>query len=278
VWRRHQQKPAVQQLYHRKLLIAQQMLTQFFATHPACRLPVTFDNWYTQPAFCRFLDKTLQIPYVGTLAGDDQVLLATGAQSLEVFDLRLRQEHHEALKQGHPPIFRKMTIHDKGDQETYDSYGQTHRLQNFGKQRLVINHRHADLSDGAMCFISNKSHWHAHGITRIRRHRWPVEVYHEEGKAAGLDQDQGRDFQAIYRPIALVAVTDSILRAAQHDHVLLDTRQRQIKIALEGSAGLWRRHTKMQALWALATVIATGLSQGQTLSELLDPLVTRLCS
>lgn len=66
LWKRHQQKPAVQQLYHSKLLLAQQMLTKFFADHPTHNLPITFDNWYTQPAFCRFLDKTLQVSYVGT--------------------------------------------------------------------------------------------------------------------------------------------------------------------------------------------------------------------
>jgi hypothetical protein len=277
VWRRHQKKPEVQQLYHSKLLLAQQMLTQFFSDHPTHHLPVTFDNWYTQPAFCRFLDQTLQIAYVGTLAGTDQVLLASGAQPLDAFTLHLQQEHNQALKQGHQLIFRKVTIAYKGEQETYYSYCNTHRIHNFGKQRLVINHRKADLSDPAAFFISNRLTWQAHGITRIRRHRWPVEVYHEEGKVDGLDQYQVRDFQAIYRHIALVAVTYSLLRAAQHDHVLLHTLQQQIKTKLDGSAGSCRRQTQAQALWALATFIATALSQGQTLSELMQPLITAVC-
>jgi DDE superfamily endonuclease len=85
LWRRHQHRPEVQQIYHSKLLIAQQLLTQFGAAHPERKLPVTFDNWYTQPAFCRFLHRTLQVPYVGTLAEDDQVLLASGATRLEAF-------------------------------------------------------------------------------------------------------------------------------------------------------------------------------------------------
>jgi DDE superfamily endonuclease len=58
LWRRHQHKPAVPQLYQSKLRFAQQMLTKFFSDHPELNLPVTFDNWYTQPAFCQFLDKT----------------------------------------------------------------------------------------------------------------------------------------------------------------------------------------------------------------------------
>jgi len=86
-----------------------------------------------------------------------------------------------------------------------------------------------------------------------------------------------RDFQAIHRHIALVAVTYSLLRAAQHDHALLHTLQQQIKTKLDGSAGSCRRQTQAQALWALATFIVTALAQGQTLSELLQPLITAVC-
>jgi len=277
LWRRHQNRPTVQQLYDSKLLIAQQLLTQFFTDDHDLHLPVTFDNWYTQPAFCRFLDKTVHAAYVGTLAQSDQVILTLGAQRLDAFDLTLQEAHHEALKQGTTPVFHTITITYKGERETYYSYCNTHRIHNFGKQRVVINHRKADLSDAAMFLISNKLNWQAHGITRIRRHRWPVEVYHEEGKADGLDQYQVRDFQAISRHIALIAVTYSLLRAAQHDHALLHTLQQQIKTKLDGSAGSCRRQTQAQALWAVATFIATALSQGQTLSEVMQPLVAAVC-
>jgi hypothetical protein len=66
LWRRHQHKPGVQQIYQSKLLLAEHMLTKFFSDSPDQHWPVTFDNWYTQPAFCQFLDKTLQAAYVGT--------------------------------------------------------------------------------------------------------------------------------------------------------------------------------------------------------------------
>jgi hypothetical protein len=273
LWRRHQHRPEVQQIYHSKLLIAQQLLTQFGAAYPKRKLPVTFDNWYTQPAFCRFLHRTLQVPYVGTLAADDQVLLASGATRLEVFAQHLHAEHQQALAHGQPPVFHKITLNYKGEKESYYSYCHTHRIQNFGKQRLVINHRQADLSDSALFFISNQLHWQAPGITRIRRHRWPVEVYHEEGKAEGLDQYQVRDFTAVSRHIALVAVTYSLLRAAPHDPALLHTLQRQLKTKLEGSAGSCQRHTQAQALWALATFIAAALSQGQSLGEVMQPFI-----
>jgi hypothetical protein len=273
LWRRHQHKPEVGTLYTSKLLIAQDLLRQVVTEHPELRLPVTFDNWYTQPAFCRFLDQTLRLAYVGTLAADDQVLLAAGPHRLDTFDQQLQEEHRQALATGRPPVFRKLGVRYKGTKELYYSYWQTHHLDRFGKQRLVINHRQADLSDPAAFYISNKLNWHALGITRIRRHRWPVEVYHEEGKADGLAQYQVRDFQAIERHIALVAVTYSLLRAAQHDEVLLQKLQRHVQTELDRSAGAYRRNTQAHALWALALCIATALAQGQSLSDVMDPLI-----
>jgi hypothetical protein len=147
-----------------------------------------------------------------------------------------------------------------------------------GKQRLVVNHRKADLSDTALCLMSNPWHWHAQGLTRIRRHRGPVDVSHEAGQADGLDQYQVRDFPAIYRHLALVAVTSSLLRAAQHDRALLHILQPQITTRLDGSAGSCRRHTQAQALWALATFIATARSQGETLSDVMQPCIAAVCS
>jgi hypothetical protein len=276
LWRRHQHNPAVQKLYQSKLLIGQELLRQFVVEHPRLNLPVPFDNGYTQPAFCRFLPKTLQVPYGGTLAGEDQVPLAMGDTRLDEFDRHLQHQHQQALPGRGQPLLRKLSITYKGNKETYDSYCHTHRLHNFGKQRLVINQREADLSDAATFVISNKLTWQAGGITRIRRPRWPVEVYHEEGKAEGLDQSQVRGFEALSRHIALVAVTDSLLRAVPHDQALLHKLQQQIETTLGGSAGSWRRHTQAQALWALASFIATALAQGQSLSEGMTPLVAPL--
>jgi len=162
VWQRRQKSHSqLRELYSSKLIIAQDMLQQWVEVHPEWKLPVTFDNWYTQPAFCRFLDQTLDLPYVGTLAGEDQVNLRTGQETLQDFAERLKQEHLEALRHGCRPIFQPVTIPYKGEQEQYYSYCNTHRLHNFGKQRLVINHRQADLSDHPTFFISNRLVWQA---------------------------------------------------------------------------------------------------------------------
>ena len=124
---------------------------------------------------------------MGTRASDNLVMLKPAPQRLEAFDVHLHQEHHQAIKHGGQPVFHKRSITDTGDQETYDSYCHTPHLHNFGKPRLVINQCQAEFSDAATDFISHQLQWQAGGITRSRRQRWPVDVSHEEGKAAGLD-------------------------------------------------------------------------------------------
>jgi hypothetical protein len=278
VWQRRQKDhPEIRELYDSKLIIVQKLLEQWVKTHPDEQRPVTFDNWFTQPAFCRFLDQTLKLPYVGTLAETDKVNLKTGPDTLKDFAERLKQEHLEALQNKGKPVFQKIWIPYKGKQETYYSYCNTHHIHNFGKHRLVINYRQADLSDNPTFFISNRLFWHAQGITRIRRHRWPVEVYHEEGKAEGLDQYQLRGFSAIQRHVALVAVVYSLLRAAPHDPDLRERLQCQLKVKLEGSPASWRRASQAHALWCLALFISAGLAQGQSLQQTMIPLIQAIC-
>jgi hypothetical protein len=278
VWQRQQKKhPDLRELYDSKLIIVQNLLQQWVSEHPGLNLPVTFDNWFTQPAFCRFLDQTLKLAYVGTLAETDKLDLKTGQETLGDFAERLKQEHLTAQQHQGKPVFQPIAISFKGEQESYYSYCNTLHIHNFGKQRLVINYRQADLSDNPTFFISNRLIWQAAGITRIRRHRWPVEVYHEEGKAEGLDQYQLRDFDAIQRHVALVAVVYSLLRAAQHDPVLRHQLQRQLEVKLDGSPASWRRAAQAQSLWCLALFISAGLTHGQTLHEVMAPLIKAMC-
>jgi hypothetical protein len=278
VWKRRQKMhPEILELYESKLTLAQTMLQQWVTAHPDSKLPVTFDSWYTQPGFCRFVDKTLHLPYVGTLSETDEVHLKDGQATLGDFAKRLKQEHQQAVASGGKPVFRSIKIAYKGEQEVYYSYCNTHRINGFGKQRLVINYRQADLKDNPTFYISNRLVWQARGITRIRRHRWPVEVYHEEGKAEGLDQYQLRSFSAIQRHVALVAVVYSLLRAAQHDSDLHKLLQRQLKITLAGNPASWRRAAQAQSLWCLGLLISSGLAQGQSLDSLMAPLIRAIC-
>jgi len=207
-----------------------------------------------------------------------KLLLKSGQTPIADFAQHLKEEHQAAVQQGLPPVFRPVTVRYRGEKETCYAYCQTHRLHNFGKVRLVISHRREDLSDDPVFTITNHLSWQAAGILRIRRHRWPVEVYHEEGKAEGLDQYQLRDFGAIYRHIALVTVVYSLLRAAQHDPVLRDKLQRELKLELDGSAAFWRRVSQAQSLWNLALFIGAGLAQGHSLRQLMAPFLRAVCA
>jgi hypothetical protein len=278
VWQRRQTShPELLNLYDSKLTIAQTMLQQWVRVHPESKMPVTFDSWYTQPGFCHFVNKTLHLPYVGTLTETDEVALKDGQTTLGAFARRLKQEHLQAVAAGGEPVFHPTKIAYKGEQEVYYSYCNTHQIPGFGKQRLVINHRQADLEDKPTFYNSNRLVWRAKGITRIRRHRWPVEVFHEEGKAEGLDQYQVRSFSAIERHVALVAVVYSVLRAAQHDPVLHTQLQQQLQITLAGNPASWRRTAQAQSLWCLGLVISAGLAQGQSLESLMAPFIRAIC-
>jgi len=68
-------------------------------------------------------------------------------------------------------------------------------------------------------------------------------------KSPWLDKYQLRDFSAIQRHVALVAVVYSLLRVAQHDLDLRDQLQRQIEITLDGSVAFWRRAAQAHSLW-----------------------------
>ena len=280
IWHRKSNQPEVAALYESRLGIAQRLLQRWAEAHPdLCkRVPVTFDNWYTQPAFCRYVGQTLGMAYVGTLAEDDCVVLKDGPQRLDTFAARLKAEHQQAIQDGQQPVFKRITIGYKGEQETYYSYCMTHRIRSYGKHRLVISHCKEDLTDDPVFYITNRLIWQAAGITHIRRHRWPVEVYHEEGKAEGLDQYQLRGFEAITRHVALVAVVYSLLRAAQQDPVLRQRLQRELEMDLEGSAAFWRRATQAQCLWGLALYVSNGLNQGQPLHQLMAPLLRATCA
>jgi len=276
VWRRNAAQPGVAELYTSKLSLAQQHCQQWVEQFPDLKPPIAFDSWYTQPHLCHFLDEQ-GFPYVGALGESSELILHTGRETVGQFAKRLKAEHLVALQEGRPPLFQTTTITFKGTTETYYTYCHTHRLHNFGKVRLVISYRRADLSDSPVYLNSNRLYWQANGMVRIYRHRWPVEVYHEEGKAEGLDQYQLRDFAAIERHIAFVAVVYSLLRAAQHDLSLQQTLQRELELELKGTLPFWRRATQAQSLWSLALFIAAGLAQEQTLHEVMKPLLGAVC-
>lgn len=230
-------------VYKTKVDYALEMIDAFFAQYPEVDLPVAFDNWYTCAALCKHLDKVHQKAYVGTLDDQDKILFGPEGteRCCKDFAQDLVQRHKQALANKEEPLFKKVGIHYKGKKETYYAYCDTHKIKNLGRQRLVISFRKEDLSEAqAKYYISNRLHWRSGGILRIRRHRWPIEVYHEEGKAEGLDQYQLRKFDAVKKHIACVCVAYSMLKRVQFDPDFLH-KQRWRPDTSSESLAFWRR-------------------------------------
>jgi len=274
-WRNYQyRKPQLQQAYKTKLIIARELLTDFVQSYPHLDLPIAMDNWYTNVHLCEYIDQELGRAYVGKLTPSDKLIRHDGnEQTLEDFAAELRSKHKQAAKNQSPPIFEKTTIHYKGQKQTRYAYCRTHYINNFGRQRLTISHRKEDLSDDPLILISNRLGWRANGMLRIYRHRWPVEVYHEEGKSEGLDKYQVRDFLAVNKHIAMVVLLYSLLQLARFDSVLLSKLQTPIEKQIDGSLAHWRRLAKAEALFAFAQWLSVALLQGQSLEKALEPFL-----
>lgn len=251
LYKKHESIAEVKSAYRSKITIGQDLLRDFYEQHPL-DIPVAFDKWFTNPAFCKFIDQDLQKSYIGGLKSDADVLKA-GSKKIKIaeFVKQLREEHlaNDPEKTKKKPLFGKVTIKYKGKKEIYYNYCKTHHICGYGRQKLLISFSKSDLSDTARVFISNRLTWRAHQLTRVGRHRWPVEEYHKEGKAEGLDKYQTRNFEAIEKHIALVALVYSILQHARYDSVLLNNLQTQLNLKnIEGSLAFWRRTTQAQAL------------------------------
>jgi len=273
LYKKHRCNSEIAAAYRSKITIGQDLLRDFYKQYPL-DIPVAFDKWFTHPAFCKFIDQELEKGYIGGLKSDEKILLS-GSKKIEVSDFvkQLREEHHNSITTKNTPVFGKITIQYKGKKEVYYNYCKTHHICGYGRQKLLISFSKSDLSDTARVFISNRLKWRAHQLTRVGRHRWPVEEYHKEGKAEGLDKYQTRDFEAIEKHIALVAVVYSILQCARYDDELLNHLQAQLKVKnIEGSLAFWRRTTQAQALWLLLQWMNNAMQQGMSLQKIMETL------
>jgi len=221
--KQYEDHPSVEQAYRSKLVIGKYLLRQFFDQYPDLDISISFDKWFTCPKFCEFVDTQLDRAYVAGIKRDEKLLLR-GSKKITISDFvkQLHEEQKTKLETGDTQKlpFTKCTIKYKGKKEVYYNYCKTHHICGYGRQKLLISHREEDLSDSAGTFIGNRLHWRVQHLTKVGRHRWPVEEYHKEGKAEGLDQYQIRDFTAIEKHIALVALVYSLLQHARHDSVL----------------------------------------------------------
>ena len=275
--KKHKDQELIQNAYRSKIVIGKDLLSQFFKQYPDIDIAVSFDKWFTCPEFCKFIDEDLKRAYVAGLKSNENILLR-GSVKISVTDFvkQLHQEQQTKIEKGEAKNalpFKKCTIKYKGKKEVYYNYSKTHFISGYGRQKILISHRKEDLSDTARVFMGNRRHWRVQQMTKVGRHRWPVEEYHKEGKAEGLDQYQVRDFTAIEKHIALVALVYSLLQHARYDSALLNNLQTQLDTDIEGSLAYWRRTTKAQALWILVQWIDAAGKQEMSLQEIMQTLL-----
>lgn len=269
-YRKYQhKKPELSIIYKTKIVRGLEMLRRFRRDYPEQNLPVAMDGGYTSAEACKIIDEELKMAYVGSLSDTHKVMLAGSEEiALGEFFQRLVKQH-----QAGQPKFHLTTIHYKGKEETHYAYCATHRIRGFGRQRLVISFKKKDLSDTPRFSISNRTFWHASGILRIRRHRWPIETFHQEGKEEGLDKYQLRDFSAIKTHIALVSTAYTMLKRAAHDDELLSTFRQRLHIEPNGTLPLLRRLLQLEGLMALVEFVHLQVNKGSTIEDILQQLL-----
>lgn len=272
-------RPELVSVYKTKPFFGLDMLRQFRRQYPDIDLPLAMDGGYTSAAFCKIIDEELKMAYVGSLADYQKVILAGSEQiSIEEFVQRIKIQHQTKAGQNDKKKFFKTTVHFKGQSIIYYAYCATHRIKGFEKkQRLVIAFRKEDLSDKPYCSISNRTHWHASGILRIRRHRWPIETFHQEGKDEGLDKYQVRNFGAILSNIAFVSTAYTMLKCAIHDDELMSTFRQRLPIGSNGTPPFLRRMLQLEGLVHLIELVHLKMNQGQSIESILRQVIHSAC-
>ena len=261
--------PEIRSLYRSKIHIGMDLITKFVQQYPEMDLPFTFDTWYTTPKMCAHIHQ-LGRSYVGALKIDKALIMRQGNlyQRLEDFIAQLKSDHLA----GKRSRFEEVTVKRRGKSHTTFCYSGVHRIKNFGKVRLMISFNEADLSGEPRAYISNQLKWQAATMSRIYRHRWPVEPFHQQAKAQGLGKYQVRDFEAIKRHITFVIIVFSILTLARKDPKALE-ELRLSPDAAEQSLAFWQRLISAQAFIALALWIKHGVEQQLSLEQICEPLL-----
>ncbi len=271
VWSRKAKKDAeLNELYRTKGVIAMDLLKTFFERYPQHDLPIAFDSWFTTPQMCKFIDKELKRTYVGALKADKAELILSGSRHCKL--PQFIEELKAAHLSGEKTLFHYCPIKAKDKTNHYYTYCKTHRIKNYGRVRIVINFKTEELTDDPKIFISNRLEWRAATILNVYKYRWPVEPFHQEAKAQGLDKYQIRDFEAITKHIAFVIILFSILTLARKDPNLLNKLQLK-EDSTNQSLAFWRRLISAQTLLALIQWVKVALEQGKSWEQISEPIL-----
>lgn len=268
--------PQVLEVYKTKLHIAADLLRAFRAQHLDQDFPVALDSGFTSPELCEVIRSELKMDYVGNLREDQQIVDPKNGQLIELKALveRIRRQQVDPDK---PNLVQKTSFTFRGEKKYLYSYCKNVRVSNYDKkQRLVISFLNQDLTDRPNLTISNRCDWNASGILRIRRHRWPVETYHQEGKVEGLEQYEVRNYKAIQTHIALITVAFSMLKFLVHDDDLLSKLQQRLQTESGFTLPFLRRLLSAEGFLNLLEYIFVHFQKGHAVQQIYQPFASKI--
>lgn len=267
--------PEITNVYKSKLHIGEALLRKFCQQYPELDFPIALDSGYTSADLCHKIDTELHRAYVGALRLDQCMIQQSGEEVLlQSYVDELRAKHRNDLTK---PIFQKVGYPYKGKKLIAYAYAVNKQIKGFQtKQRLVISFLKEDLTDRPNLTITNRLDWHPSGILRIRRHRWPIETYHQEGKAEGLEKYQLRNQKAIQTYITFIVVAYSMLKCSIHDSELLSSIRQRLQTETDPTLPFLRKLMKAEGLLVLIEYISTMQQQGHSIDQILQTLLPSL--
>lgn len=270
-----QKFPAVVEIYRTKNHIAEALLRQFCRKYPDANLPVALDSGFSSAELCEIIANELKLDYLASLKEKQLIQDKNGkwVSLAEVVEqLRDPQDNGQTEKR-----VQKLRFRFRGKaQQAYGFFG-NYRIKGYKKkQRLVISFLKEDLSDRPIFSISNRLDWYPSGMLRIRRHRWPIETYHQEGKAQGLEAYQVRNEKAIQTYISLLIVAFSMLKATIHNPTLLSSIQQRLQTEMGTTLPFLRRLIKADTLFSLVGYIFIMAKRGQEWKQIFQSLLPQM--
>jgi hypothetical protein len=256
--------PGVVDIYQTKNHIGFQLIEQFKNQHPDKNYPVVLDSGFSSAELCQDIKRKLGLDYVGSLREEQYINQPKTDIEIKLSDLVAQLRSQAQAGTG----LQKLTFKYQDKKQECYAYFANHRIRGFDKkQRLVISFLREDLSDRPSFTFTNRLDWYPSGILRIRRHRWPIETYHQEGKAEGLEDYQVRHLKAIQSYIALIVVAYSMLKCTLHDDALLSSIQQRLQTEMGSTLPFLRRLMKAESLMLLLEHIFIQVQQGQSWQE-----------
>lgn len=266
-WKKH---PSVLQVYKHKIAIASELIDRFIQTYPDLKYPVVLDYGFSSSYLCDKITTEYKRDYVGSLRGKHTIITAgSKLLKLEDFVQQLKAQHFDPTISA--PVFQKVGVDYKDQKRYFYVYHKNHSVKSFKqKQRLLICYDNEQLNGTPYYIITNRTDWHPSLILRLRRHRWSVETYHQEGKREGLDKYQVRKLRGIETHIALVVLTYTMLQHLVHDPELLSSIQQRLQIEMSSQTlPFLRRMMQAESMLLLVEYLSVKINQGESVSEIL---------